>query len=91
MQLFTPRVSSTSEERLRLSINEQDLAKVKRGQPWKADVTDQLTGNRYRVRGAACDAPGCRCDAIVIKQLRSSAPVAPDADAAGGAQSKWEK
>ena len=67
VQLFTPRVSASSEERLRMCINAEDVAKVHRGRNWRAIITDQSTGRRYLVRGAACGLPGCRCDAVIVE------------------------
>ena len=69
MNLFTPRMNSKSAERAHMELDELDLAKIQRGRPWKADITDRLTGKKYRVRGAACGSPGCRCDAIIVTQL----------------------
>lgn len=64
MRLFTPRKSDRSDERYRMQLNAEDAAKTGRGRPWRAEVTDQLTGRRYSVKGAAC-AADCFCDAVV--------------------------
>jgi hypothetical protein len=66
--LFTPRKSFDSNERYEMKLSTEDMAHVRRGR-WKADVTDQNTGKRYAVRGAACSAPRCFCDAVVVKEL----------------------
>lgn len=67
-RVFTPRVSSKSDERLRMSISDADYLKIERGRSWRAEVTDLNTGKRYLVRGAACGLPGCCCDAAIVKQ-----------------------
>jgi hypothetical protein len=67
--LFTPRISSKSNERLRMSISDTDYLKVERGHPWRAEVVDLNSNKRYLVRGAACGAPRCRCDAVIVKML----------------------
>ncbi|MBX4911487.1 hypothetical protein HJA82_29675 [Rhizobium bangladeshense] len=66
--LFTPRKSASSNDRYEMKLNAEDMAHVRRGR-WKADITDQNTGKRYTVRGAACSAPRCLCDAVVVKEL----------------------
>ncbi len=63
--LFTPRMSVTSNERYKLQISDEDHAKPMRGQTWEAIVTDIETGVQYQARGAECSAgPRCFCDAI---------------------------
>src|SRR5205807_8369036 len=42
--LFTPRMSVTSNERYKLQISGDDHAKIMRGQNWEAIVTDIETG-----------------------------------------------
>lgn len=61
---FTPRLTKT-EQRLTMLLSPEDYAKIGRGGPWAAEVTDLTTGQRWKARGAACSAPGCFCDAIV--------------------------
>lgn len=61
--LFTPRLVNT-DERLRMTLTAEDMAKVGRGKPWQALVTDQETGKRWHAKGASCGAV-CFCDAIV--------------------------
>ena len=63
--LFTPRMSVTSNERYKLQISGDDHAKIMRGQNWEAIVTDIETGVQYRAHGAECGVgPECFCDAI---------------------------
>jgi hypothetical protein len=61
--LFTPRIKGG--ERLKMFISNQDFAKIGRGMPWAAEVTDIDTGKRFKARGASCGSPGCFCDAVV--------------------------
>ena len=63
--IFTPRLSSSTEDRARMELNLADIAKIKRGVRWSATVTDQKTNKRYRVKGASCGSPGCFCDAVI--------------------------
>jgi len=64
--LFTPRISYTSNKRLKMSLSEADKAKIGRGRMWSAEVTDLLTNKRYKVEGAACSFPSCFCDAVIV-------------------------
>ena len=68
-RLFTPRYPA-SQERLHMALNEADFAKIGRGRPWQAFVTDQNTGKRYQVIGAECEAgPHCFCDAVIVERV----------------------
>ncbi len=67
--LFTPRASADSSQRLHMQISTADDAKIQRGRLWRATVTDQDTGRRYKVRGAACSAPNCICDAVIMCEV----------------------
>jgi hypothetical protein len=71
--LFTPRLSSTDQERLEMDITPEDMKKTGnrpfRPPQWEAEITDQNTGKRYLVRAAACSLPRCFCDAVIIKNL----------------------
>jgi hypothetical protein len=63
--IYTPRLKGTG-ERLRLLLNDADWAIANRYRGTfrvRGIVTDQNTGKRYRIKGAACGLP-CRCDAI---------------------------
>lgn len=60
--LFTPRLEDGTRAEMRLS--DEDQAKCSRGRNWSAEVTDLLTGKRWKVRGASCGSPRCFCDAI---------------------------
>lgn len=64
-KVFTPLTQSG--DRLRLKLSDGDFAKIRRGGPWTATVTDLPTGTVYDVRGAACDLGSCFCDAVVIR------------------------
>ncbi|MGA8222321.1 MAG: hypothetical protein WB780_11760 [Candidatus Acidiferrales bacterium] len=62
---YTPRLKGT-DERLRLVLNDGDWAIANRHRGTlrvRGVVTDQNTGKRYRIKGAACGLPCC-CDAI---------------------------
>lgn len=64
--LFTPR---KGRERVTMHLSAEDAAKIKRGK-WQAVVTDLDTGRTWKVQGASCGhANGCRCDAIVVKEM----------------------
>jgi hypothetical protein len=65
--IFTPRLADGI--RVKMRLNAKDMAKILRGIPWRAEVTDQSTGKSYRVRGAACPIPRCMCDAVIISEL----------------------
>jgi len=63
--LFTPYMKGDkSGYRAHMQLNEADIAKIKRGRGWRATVTDQITGRKYRVRAASCGIPTCFCAAI---------------------------
>ena len=53
--------------RLELWVSAEDAAKVERGHPWSATVTDIPSGERYLLKGATCESPNCFCDAIVVE------------------------
>lgn len=62
--IYTPRLKETG-ERLRLMLNDADWAIANRHRGMlrvKGVVTDQSTGKRYRIKGAACGLQCC-CDA----------------------------
>ena len=63
-----PRLDTMSNERLTMNLSDTDMQKICRGN-WRADVTDQNTNKRYRLRGASCGAPRCMCDAVIVKEL----------------------
>ena len=68
MNIFTPRLHDETDERIQMDLNQEDQAKIRRG-TWKAEVTDQITGKRYLVAGAACSLPRCFCDAVILAEL----------------------
>jgi hypothetical protein len=62
--IYTPRFKHTA-ERLRLVLNDADWVTANRHRGTlrvKGVVTDQSTGKRYRIKGAACGLQCC-CDA----------------------------
>ncbi len=69
---FAPEGGNPDCERVRVSLSQADYAKVNRRGHWQADVTDQASGKRYRVRGAACNLPGCMCDVRIVRELNTA-------------------
>jgi hypothetical protein len=74
--VYTPRFKHTG-ERLRLVLNDADWAIANRFRGTlrvKGVVTDQSTGKRYRIKGAAC---GLRCcyDATAEEVSQTNLPV----------------
>lgn len=65
--LFTP-ISARTGRRVRLEIEETFLP---RGCVWRKKVADLKTGKTYRARGAACELPGCICDAVIFDDERA--------------------
>jgi hypothetical protein len=62
--IYTPRMKDTG-KRLRLMLNDADWAVANRHRGTlrvRGIVTDQNTGKRYRIKGAACGLQ-CQCDA----------------------------
>jgi hypothetical protein len=62
--IYTPRLKDTG-ERLRLTLNDADWVVANRYRGTlrvRGIITDQKTGKRYRIKGAACGLQ-CRCDA----------------------------
>jgi len=62
--IYTPRLKNTG-ERLRLKLNDTDWVVANRYRGTlrvRGIVTDQKTGKRYRIKGAACGLQCC-CDA----------------------------
>jgi hypothetical protein len=66
--ICTPKISDNSDERIKLLISNEDALKIKRGKPWKATVTDLITGIEYPLKGCACSMPHCYCDAVVVNK-----------------------
>ena len=66
--ICTPKTSANSDERIKLLISNEDALKMTRGQPWKATVTDLITGIEYPLQGCACSLPHCYCDAVVVNK-----------------------
>ena len=67
-KICTPKTSANSDERIKLLISDADALKMTRGKPWKATVTDLITGIEYPLKGCACSMPDCYCDAVVINK-----------------------
>ena len=72
--IFTPRLSADTQDRDAMDLSPADMQKIGRGGPWRATVTDQNTGRRWRVRGAACSLPRCLCDAVILGEVKDSQP-----------------
>ena len=53
-----------------LSLSYDDIAKIRRGSPWRATVTDLRTGRKFVVKDADCGAGSCRCAARVIREIK---------------------
>ena len=66
---FCPRENATSQSRVEMDIDELDRAKVGRGEIWYAEITDRISGKRYKVRGADCGYGHCFCDAVIVSVL----------------------
>ncbi len=67
--VFTPRISRQSDERMEMRLSAEDMAKIETGTKWKATVTDLNTGIRYVVEAAACNLPRYYCDAVIVSVL----------------------
>lgn len=70
----TPRISKTSQDRLRLFVSCEDVKQIepmtdKRAlkRVWKATVKDLDTKTIYRMESAARSLPGCYCDAVLME------------------------
>lgn len=74
-KLFTPYGGSIvpdnqdDEGRVRMQLSEADMDKIQRGHHWSAEVTDQLTGRKFKVKGASCGEPRCFCAAELVEEL----------------------
>lgn len=68
--LFTPRISKSSDTRLQMMLSNADIAACAKSfsDTWRATVTDQNTGRRYIVESASCGLR-CHCDAVIVKEL----------------------
>lgn len=67
--LFTPYIGPGSTVRARMTLSDADYAKIKRGKPWRATVTDMESGEKFAVKGADCGSYGCFCAAVIVKKL----------------------
>jgi hypothetical protein len=63
--VFTPRKGTTTDERHSMKLSPEDWAKIGKGRPWTAVVTDMTTGQRYVANGVDCGADFF-CDAVAI-------------------------
>ena len=70
--LLTPR-SQDNSERYSWQVSGEDLAKIARGRPWTAIITNLTDRRRYKVRGASCGLPRCFCDAVVLQEVMDKA------------------
>ncbi|XVV02511.1 hypothetical protein ACQPW3_34920 [Actinosynnema sp. CA-248983] len=63
---FTPRLEHGKRLVLKLNaVDESKMSRFGRRLGYRGTITDQTTGKRYEVYGAACNSPDCICDAIV--------------------------
>ena len=67
MNIFTPRESKRSQNRLHMMLSDADIRACS-GSHWRATITDQNTGRRYVVESAPCGLR-CHCDAVIVKEL----------------------
>jgi len=81
LRIFTPFIAegckvrglpmfSKGDSRVKLSLSPIDHAKIGRGGPWEATVTDVDSGRVFYVRGASCGSPGCFCAAEIYGEVR---------------------
>jgi hypothetical protein len=78
MNNLVPRLRWNN-ERLHLVISDEDDAKLRqqgRGPGYKCQVTDLITGRRFRVFGAHCGLPECWCD-VSVAPMESGAVQSP--------------
>jgi hypothetical protein len=71
--IYTPRLKD-NDERLKLMLDDADWIVANRYRGTlrvRGIITDQSTGKRYRIKGAACGLQ-CRCDATAEEVQRSS-------------------
>jgi len=68
---FAPEGGNPDYQRVRVSLTQATPRSIGRGH-WQADVIDQASGKRYRVRGAACNLPGCMCDVRIVRELNTA-------------------
>lgn len=68
---FTPRLGEALDSprgSFRLTVEDAErIMKQGRTLGPKGQVTDQTTGKRYAISGAACDLRGCVCDSIATE------------------------
>lgn len=69
--ILTPEITTLAGAKLRafLLVSDADLAKVKRGERWRATVTDLASHQRVMLRDASCGLTNCRCAASVVRVL----------------------
>jgi hypothetical protein len=68
--LFTPRIGRDyNSERIEMRLSDEDIRKIERGHAWTAIVTDLETNQTWKVKGAACSAPNCYCDAVIVCEM----------------------
>lgn len=87
--LFTPH---TDTKRIGIVLNDADYKQASgRGLGKRGQVTDQLTGKRYEIEGAACSLPTCVCDAIArpVEPARKSRRVPPDPEKMNDERAEW--
>ena len=86
MALFTPYANGfmkptldegrlEAERRCEMDLSDEDRAKIGRGGPWRAVVTDRNTGIKWKVQGADCGSGGCFCAAEIVGRVTELAPL----------------
>ena len=66
--LFTPRIADGT--RLSMQISAAEHVQIRRGRRWHGKFTDLDTGRQYAAHGAACEIPGCFCDAVAVETIK---------------------
>ena len=61
--------------RVRLRLSSKDMAKIGRGGPWEATITDLATKRAFLVRDAACSLGSCRCAAEIVAEKQARAAI----------------
>jgi hypothetical protein len=78
-QVFTPKIAGNLSERWALRISPEDAAKMPRGEPWSAIVTDLQSGQQFSAQSAPCGIPTCYCDAVA-EQVAEQVDPKPEID-----------
>lgn len=52
-----------------MQLSDEDSAKIGRGPGWSADVSDLITGRRFKVAAAPCNISTCFCAAKIVEEI----------------------